>query len=1027
MRFYYILFFQLVFFARYSDVVGQNSNYDKSYERIYQEGMESIIKSNYSAARKHFDDYLQLANPVSENSINAEYYRAFAALNLYNNNGEYLIGKFIEKYPNHPKSLDANFELGKFYYAENNPTKAIKYLTEAEKASGGKSERNTEIKYKLGYSFFSKRKFEEAILRFNSIKEINGQYYAASNYYAGYIEYEQGLFDQALIDLKKAERSEGYKLNVPYMICTVYYNNSNYSELLKYAEVLLGSGSAITNRNSVLLLVADANYHLEKFDIASKYYSEYLTKINNANIDIPLQYRIGYVAYLNKENDQAIEFFKKVASVDKTELGYYSSYYLGVLYAESDKKMFAITAFDKARKMKTDKNVAEESLFQFAKLNYELGRADQAISGLEKYKSEFGSGKHMDEVDDIISEVYLHTNNYDKALAYIEPLKNRSEKVNKVYQKASFHKGVNEFNKSNYAEAVSLFKKSLSVPSDKEIEIKTNYWLAEAYAIVRKNDEALSHYQKVIWNANDNVVEKSKARYGLGYLHYNAKDYQKALASFKSYIDTNSPESNIRMYDDALIRLADCYYVSKNYKNAITIYKQSLSLSRADNDYTELQLGIIYGIEGQHNKAINSYNNVINNYSNTKYDDDAIYYKAQLKFEIGEFENAIKDFSILISSKRKGRFTPYAYLKRATAYSNLTQYTKAIDDYQLLITDYSSHKLAQQALLPLQEALASENRSAEFDEYLAIFKQANPDNKSTESIEFESAKTLYYNQQFELATNKLLSFLDNYPESSMRLEAHFFLGEVSNSLGNTDDALNYYSIIIENEDYEQYNRVVGRMAKIEQQEQRFDNAMYYYNKLLAAANNKKEQNNALVGMMVCTYYLTSFDSCRQYAEQLLALGTANANDQNKASLYLGKAAMAIGDFQRAKDEFLQTLNTAKDEHGAEAQYLIGEILYLEKEYEKSIEALVELNNSFYSYEYWLGKGFLLIVDNYIVTEEYFQAKGTLNSIIEGFPREDIVEIAKIKLKEIESLEDVKIVDEMDSSLVEMDTTYVENK
>lgn len=1024
MRFYYILFFHLVFFAFQSSLLAQNSIHDKSSERIFQEGMEHIIKSNYSAARQSFEEYLSISNRQDENRVSAMFFKAFSALNLYNNDGEYLVKQFIKEYPNHSKSLTANYELGKFYYSQNNATKAINYFLEAEKGKNLTAEEKVEIQFKLGYSFFSKRKFDEAILRINKVKNKNSEYYAAANYYAGYIEYEQQKYVNALVDLKKAGKSDAYKYVVPYMISAIHYNKKEYKTLLSYVEPVLKGGMKVTNHNDVILLVADAYYHLEDFSNANRYYSNYLEHVKINQIDISLQYRIGYVAYLNNENDLAINFFKKVASVSKDDLGFFSSYYLGVMYAQSNNKMFALTAFNKSRKLQSSKQVQEESLYQYAKLNFDLDRSDEAIKSLQEYLDAFSDGKYIKEVNGLISEAYFHSNDYDKAISYAESIRIKTPKVKEVYQKATFHKGVNEFNKSNYEKAVLYFKKSITTPQNSEFETKAHYWLAEAYSIGSKYSDALKHYQQVLWNAKSNAREIHKARYGIGYIYYNTKDYNSALKSFKNFLD-NNPQKHTILYNDALIRLADCYYVLKDYGSAIAKYKESIVLSRIDVDYAELHLGIVYGIEGDYNNALLSYNNVIKNYSNSKYYDDALFYKAQLNFENGNYKDAIKGFSSLITQKRNSRFAPYAYLKRATSYYNLQQYNNCIQDYKTLISNFSSHKVAQQSLLPLQEVLAIQKRSTEFDSYLTLFKRANPDDKSTESIEFEAAKTFYFGDQYELAGNKFLSFMDSYPESSKLLEAHFYLGELNYRLGNTEEALEYYSLILENKNYVQYNRVVGRMAKIEQEQQRYDNALYYYQKLLSSANNKKEQNTSLIGQMECFYFLAKFDSSSVIANKVLAVGSANASDQNKASLFIGKSAMAKGDFEQAKDEFLQTLNTAKDANGAEAQYLLGKIFYLRNQYERSIETLIELNNSFSSYEYWVGMGFLLIVDNYIVTEEYFQAKGTLNSIIADFPLSEIVDIAEIKLQEIEDLEQ-KEMNVIDTIATENDTTNVDN-
>ena len=1025
MRLYYILFFYIVFFTFQDNLIAQNSIQDQSSELFFQEGMEQVIKSNYSAARKKFETYLSTSSKQEENRIIAQYYLAFSALNLYNNDGEYLIKQFIKQNPTHHKSLTANFELGKFYYSENNASKAIHYFLEAEKGKNLSKEEKNEINFKLGYSLFSKRRFDEAIPRFNNLKKVKSEYYAASNYYAGYIEYELKMYNEALEDLKNAEKSDAYKYVVPYMVSAIYYHKKEYKELLGYVEPILSRREKVTNQNDVILLVADAYYHLENFPKASRYYTHYLEKVKISQIDIPLQYRIGYVAYLNHENELAIRFFKKVASVSKDDLGYYSSYYLGVLYAQSNNKMFALTAFNKSRNLQSNRLVCEESLYQYAKLNVDLGRSDEAEKSLKEYANDFPEGKYIDEVNDFISEVFFESNDYEKAILYTESIKNKTPKVNEVFQKATFHKGVDEFNKSNYNKAVLYFNKSISVPQDKSFEIKAHYWLAETYSIGGKYSDALRHYQHVLWNGKNNASETQKARYSIGYIYYNTKEYRNALTSFKYYVDNNDPQQNKTLYNDALIRLADCYYVSKKYSLAIQKYKESIALSRVDVDYAAVQLGIIYGIEGDFKKAVSSYNVVINEYATSKYYDDALFYLAQLNFENGNFEAAIKLFSLLISQNVNSRFVPYAFLKRASSKYNLQQYEECSKDYKTLISNYSSHKAAQQSLLPLQEVLAIQNKSTDFDQYLTIFKKANPNDESTESIEFEAAKTYYFGGQYELASNKLLRFIDSYPESSKLFESYFYLGELNNRLKNIEKALEYYSLILENKNYPQYNRVVGRMAKLEQEQKRYDNALYYYQKLYSIANNKKEQNNSLVGLMECNYFLSNFDSSSVYATKILAVGSANASDQNKASLYIGKSAMEKGDFELAEDEFLQTLNTAKDANGAEAQYLLGKIFYLRSQHEQSIETLIELNNSYNSYEYWVGMGFLLIVDNYSANEEFFQAKGTLNSIIADFPLPEIVDIAKIKLLEIEALEQ-KDMNVSDTLLTEKDTTYVDH-
>jgi TolA-binding protein len=170
------------------------------------------------------------------------------------------------------------------------------------------------------------------------------------------------------------------------------------------------------------------------------------------------------------------------------------------------------------------------------------------------------------------------------------------------------------------------------------------------------------------------------------------------------------------------------------------------------------------------------------------------------------------------------------------------------------------------------------------------------------------------------------------------------------------------------------------------------------------ATNKKEQYNAWSGMMESFFLMARYDSVNTYANIILERGNINAGAQNKASLYLGKSAMAQGNYDLAKDEFINTLNTARDEYGAEARYRLGEIFYLTKQYDQCYKTLIGMDADFSAYEEWVGRSFLLLADNFVAMNNTFQAKATLQSLIDKFPLQTIKDAAKDKLKKIEEAE-----------------------
>jgi TolA-binding protein len=247
----------------------------------------------------------------------------------------------------------------------------------------------------------------------------------------------------------------------------------------------------------------------------------------------------------------------------------------------------------------------------------------------------------------------------------------------------------------------------------------------------------------------------------------------------------------------------------------------------------------------------------------------------------------------------------------------------------------------------------------------------------------------------------LQNYLKNYPNNARAYDAKFYLAESYYRLNDRSNAAKYHQLVISDNRSPNVNRSVARLAEMEFVAKNYPNAIRYYLVNLSGARNKKEQANAWNGLMESYYNLNNYDSVLYYAEEIVNKGGATVNAQNKALLYRGKALYAQAKYDQAVDEFLRTVNSAKDENGAEAQYLIGEALYKQNKHKESLDALFELNQKFSSYEKWRGRGFLLIADNYVALNEAFQAKATLNSIIERSPDKALVEEAKAKLKTLE--------------------------
>ncbi|HYG03427.1 MAG TPA: tetratricopeptide repeat protein [Chryseosolibacter sp.] len=991
--------FLLTFFFLTYQTFSQHQLSQTKNERLFQKGYELITHAQYGAARKIFSEYLDNTTSGDPRRADARYYVAFSALSLNHTDGEKLIDQFVSDYPSSPRATTAYFDLANFFYDEKSYSKASVYYRKAEFGSLTSSQQN-EGHFKWGYSYFNLKRFDEALEQFNLVKGSSSEYTPAANYYAGYIAFNNGDYEQSLKDLRKAESNASYNSVVPFMIASVYYKQGRYDDLIQYANSVK-TRKVVANANEFSMLTAEAYYYRSDFRNAAERYDDYLGD-NPAKAEAPLLFRAGFANYSLDQPKKAIDYLGRAAA-SKDSVKFYASYYMGILYLKQGEKNLAINAFDVARKNPTNEELAEEAAFQYAKLMYDVGKPEQAITDFEKFLSDYPASSHRNETKELLAQAYANGNNYHKAIEYIESLPSRNPQIEQAYQKATFLKGVELFNKDDYQSAVESFEKSITSPRDQKLLMQAGFWAGESYSAGGRYADALRHYERVLSMPSSIDPETYlKAKYGAGYAYYNLQNYEKALLNFRDFVNRSSRAD--ADHADALIRLADCYYVSKEYAAAIESYNRARSAGSTDQDYIFLQTGTIYGIQRNYETARSQLTTLINSYPKSPYRDEALFQRAQFEIEAGRYQAAADGLSQLINDSPGSKYLPYAYMRRAASNYNLKKYDATISDYATVLSKFSTHPVAQEALLPLQDALNAAGKSGEFDKYLTAFKTANPDNKNLEQIEFDTGKNLFFDQQYENALIKLNAFVASYPASASLTEAKYYIAESHYRLDDFDKALSVYKEVVNDKTFSMINRVEGRISEILFSKGEFNEAITHYHTLERIATNKKEQYNAWAGLMESFYKIGLYDSSSTYATIIIEKGAVNASAHNKASLFLGKNAYAKGDFETAQDEFLNTVNAAQDEFGAEAKYMIAMILYQQKQFKASYETLISLTNDFSAYDEWVGKAYLLIADNFIGLENTFQAKATLQSIIDNFPLENIREQAKSKLVEIEKLE-----------------------
>jgi tetratricopeptide (TPR) repeat protein len=978
-------------------VQAQNTMSITAPDAHFRNGLEYYEKSNFVAARQEFGEFLntndKLLSTSDYNRVTAEYYVAVTGLYLNYPEAEVQVDRFVKNHAEHPKAQQIYGDLGKYYYEAGEYDKAITYLEKAVKMAGNNGKK-MEATYQLAMSYYNTKQPDLALPLFNQVKtDASFANAGDASFYAGVINYQKNKFEEAYQDFQRIENHPYYKNEAPNWIISSLYQLKKYDELLKYGEKILTQQRGNTKLDDVALYVAEVYYEKGDYAAAVTAYERY-KKMKPGVVPPAVALHYGHSLFRTNNFDGTIGALKSV-STGKDSVSQYSSYLLGISYLKTSNLSYALTSFDHASKLNFNAVVKEESAYNHAKVQLDLGNNNDAVKEFNDFMAKYPNSKHIEEATELVAEGYAGASNNAGAIKYIEGLSKRNAKINGTYQRLTFNQGVTDFNQERYDQALVYFDKSLKVPIDESISISASYYKAESFSGLKRSEEAVALYTQISKNPKAGVFAR-KSLYALGYNYYNQKKYAQALGYFKEFV-SNTEGIDAQVIEDAYVRLADCYLAAKNYSEAINTYEQVSAKGKVDKDYALFQKGRAYVYMNREQEARRQFELLISGYPASRYLDDAYFQMADIDFKNGSYSAAVKGFTRMINEKPKSYLIPAALLRRAQSYYNLQVYEQAITDFKKILTEYSDSPSASSALEGIQESYTAVGRPEEFTQVLGVVRKSNPGNEKLEEVEFENVRNLYYAEKYENAKQSLLEFLNSYPSSKHQYDAKYFIASSYDKLGSVNEALQYYSKVVQDNRSTFVAASAQRSAELEIGRGNFNNAVTNFRILLRNSENKKEQTQAWIGLMDTYYSLKSYDSTLYYAKEIINVGNVVPAGLGKAQLYLGKVPYEKGDLTKAAEEFKKVASSSKDEYGAEASYWGAVILTKNKKFKDAETAIIEMGKNFEGFDYWRVRSFILLAEVYVGMNEIGQAKATLTSIIENSDDKEAVELAKTKL------------------------------
>ena len=985
-----------------SAIFSQQTKYYTDPQEKFKEAKEYFQKEQYSLAYPLLKELQQSVRETDKinHSVTVQeidYYTTACALKQNEGRAEEKAIDYIDQEKNNARVQMMSFHLGEYYFRKQDFPKAADQL--AKTNIGNLSNKDiAQMKFEQGYAYFTMQKFAQAKPLFNSIRSIKTDpNYLDANYYYGYLSFRDRQYNEALESFRIVENEKDYATVVPYYIAQIYYIQGKKDEALKYAETKIKGGKSQYYDLEMKQMIGHSYFERKEYDKALPYLEDYVHKTEKVRRED--LYELSYAYYKANKFDKAIEGFKQLSGKEDT-LSQHAMYLLGDAYLKTNQKSNARNAFLFCASNSSDKKQQEISKYQYAKLSYELGYQDEALTSLKSFLNDYPNSEYNTEAKDLLVGVLTNTNNYREALSLLDGMSSLTPNAKRLYPRILYGRATELINDGRLAEAETLIDKALKDPNNSSIVGLLSFWKGElAY---RKNniDDAIKYYNAYV-SAGSPVsgeANPTNVKYNLGYCYLRKENYAAAVGFFEP-LAKNPALNSDQLTQDAYIRTADCYFMTRDYAKAKAMYGNVIKFSWPAEDYATFQDAMITGVKSSKDKI------TLLNTMNRKFPSSSLVVDANMEIantyiSDERFNEAIPFLSNVIKGIGNASLKPQAYLKLGNAYYNLNNNPEAIRQYQALLSQYPNLPEADAALDNVKSLYVESGKP---DEYASFMRQAGrPISVDAEdSLTWAAAEAQYNSGNTNAALNAFKAYLQKFPTGLYGIDASFYIGEIYNARKDWNNALTGYEDVAANAPNIYAEKSILTAARIYFFEiKNYAKAETYYGQLNQLTSSQENKLEAMRGLLRSQYQQQKWAEAAASGKDLVGAKGSSSDDKSLANMAIAKSYQVAGQYDLALANFKTVVQLNKAALAAEARYEIANCWFALRRLPDAEKAAFETIKQSGSYDYWVTKSYILLGDIYYEQKDYFNAKATYQSIVDNSINSELKTEAQSKLTRV---------------------------
>jgi tetratricopeptide (TPR) repeat protein len=439
----------------------------------------------------------------------------------------------------------------------------------------------------------------------------------------GYMCYKRNTYRRALNYFEESYKIRPTKYTGIYIISTLF-QLSEFDSLLSFIDKN-PINAPLTN-----YLKGEVFYKKGEIEKAMQIF----ISDTNSEYKTSAIFGAGWCTYQQAKYSESAELFEKFLAIyQEKELEQYALYRLARALLKQG-KVESLEYFKRIVKEFPNSPLKDDAYLLLGKINFLLNNYSEAIKWLTYLSNEFPSSRWTPNAYKYLGEIFKNKENYDIALNYYEKILSLTWVPSDLLDEARYSIEEIKWKKGKYSTKINMYKAFTNkYPKSR----KTPYLLlkiAEYYEAAKRHNLAIE-YNNIVLSNHPESEEANEALMNTVRIYREMGERGNAIKLLKKGLKEKPELSN-----DINLKLGEIYHEAGELNKSIEYYKEVTS--DILKPYTLYQISIIFQELGLFKEARIPLENIIENFKESEYLDEAYLYIAKTYLQEGSLNKAIE-------------------------------------------------------------------------------------------------------------------------------------------------------------------------------------------------------------------------------------------------------------------------------------------------------------------------------------------------------------------------------------------------